>query len=304
MGQAFTPSEPLAESSTNGRRTVLVTGAAGNIGSYFARSSHKRYDLRLMVHSPDKPEAKAIAKYGRVVEGNLEDLEGMTRLCRGVDTILHLAASAGPNSVWETEVLPNNIVGCYNVFAAAKAAKVRRVIFASSIHAVSGYPADVQVKASDPVNPGDLYGVSKCFGEALARYMAEQEGVSSICLRIGGFQPNEEMEGDLGIQMMDAWVSQRDLNQLIEKSIDADNIKFAIFNGLSDNRFKRLDISNARELLGYAPKDDLTEVNAEVKGLRLRERVMAHSMKDEEKSGLRETMKKLKGKGGGKRGRG
>ena len=54
---------------------------------------------------------------------------------------------------------------------AAKANGVRRVVFASSIHAVSGYPADYQVHTEEPVNPGDLYGVSKCFGEALGRYM-------------------------------------------------------------------------------------------------------------------------------------
>jgi nucleoside-diphosphate-sugar epimerase len=162
------------------------------------------------------------------------------------------------------------------------------VIYASSIHAVSGYPADVQVKTSEPVNPGDLYGVSKCFGEALARYMAEKEGVSAICLRIGAFQPHESAEGEKGVGMMDAWVSRRDLNQLIEKCIDADHIKFAIFHGLSDNRFKRLDISDARELLGYQPVDDLTDVNPKLKGLHLSEKVAAHNVTDAgQRSGLR-----------------
>src|SRR3712207_7646535 len=79
----------------------------------------------------------------------------------------------------------------YHTFVAAKAAGCRRVIYASSIHAVSGYPSDVQVKTSEPVNPGDLYGVTKCFGEALGRYMAEKEGLSVIALRIGAFQAPE-----------------------------------------------------------------------------------------------------------------
>jgi nucleoside-diphosphate-sugar epimerase len=144
------------------------------------------------------------------------------------------------------------------------------------------------VHTSDPVNPGDLYGVSKCFGEALARYMAEHEGLSAICLRIGAFQPIEAARGDGGIGMFDAWVSQRDLHQLIERSIDVAELKFGIFHGLSDNRFKRLDITDARELLGYAPQDDLTEVNVKLKELRLREQVPAHNVQDErQKSGLR-----------------
>jgi nucleoside-diphosphate-sugar epimerase len=149
----------------------------------------------------------------------------------------------------------------------------------------------VQVKTSEPVNPGDLYGVSKCFGEALARYMAEKEGVSAICLRIGAFQPIENAEKESGIGMLDAWVSKRDLNQLIEKCIDVENLKFAIFHGLSNNRFKRLDISDARELLGYAPQDDLTEVNVKLKDLKLSEKVSAHNVTDEQqKSGLRKEL--------------
>jgi hypothetical protein len=187
----------------------------------------------------------------------------------------------------------DNITGTYHTYVAAKAAGCRRVIYASSIHAVSGYPPDVQVKTSEPVNPGDLYGVSKCFGEAMGRYMAEQEGLSVIALRIGAFQPDSTvLKPDLKI--LDAWVSQRDLNQLIQKCIDAENIKFAVFHGLSDNRFKRLDISDARELVGYAPQDDFTEENPLVKDLDLSEAVNAHSKQDEgQQSGLREELAEL-----------
>ena len=166
---------------------------------------------------------------------------------------------------------------------AAKSAGCRRVIYASSIHAVSGYPPDVQVKTSEPVNPGDLYGVSKCFGEALGRYMAEQEGLSAIALRIGAFQPDASAKKEAGINMLDAWVSQRDLNQLIERCIDDEKLKFAVFNGLSNNRFKRLDISDARELLGYAPQDDQTEVNPKLKPLHLSQRVQTHNVSDRRK---------------------
>jgi len=103
-----------------------------------------------------------------------------------------MAGDPNPHATWR-ELREANIDGVYNIFVAAKAAGCRRVIHASSIHAVSGYPPDVQVKTSEPVNPGDLYGVSKCFGEALARYMAVQEGLSAITLRIGAFQPLESI---------------------------------------------------------------------------------------------------------------
>jgi NAD(P)-dependent dehydrogenase (short-subunit alcohol dehydrogenase family) len=289
MAQSFTAkeTEPLVKNHTK-RRKVLVTGAAGNIGSYFARNSGKKYDLRLMVHGDEGSKGvDAIKKFGEVVTGDIGDLDRMREFCKGIDTVVHMAGNPSPNADWDS-ALNVNIVGTYKVFAAAKAADCRRVIYASSIHAVSGYPKDVQVKTTDPVNPGDLYGVSKCFGEALARYMAEQEGLSSICLRIGAFQPIEAAKAESGIGMLDAFVSQRDLNQLIERCIDAENLRFGIFAGLSDNRFKRMDITDARELLGYAPQDDLTEVNVALKKLKLDQTVQAHNLSDDrQKSGLR-----------------
>jgi hypothetical protein len=290
MSQSFTATEDgaLAESNSKKRRRVLVTGAAGNIGSYFAEHSHRKYDLRLLERDAD--DRAKMEKFGEVVLGDITNLDRMKEVCKGVDTVLHLAASASPSTAWD-DALSLNIVGTYNTFVAAKAAKCRRFIYASSIHAVSGYPPDVQVKTSEPVNPGDLYGVTKCFGEALGRYMAEKEGLSTIALRIGAFQPPEAAESEKGLAMIDAFVSQRDLNQLIEKCIDVENLKFAIFHGLSDNRFKRLDLSDARALVGYDPQDDAFELNVKTKGLKLSKVVQAHSLADgKQKSGLREDL--------------
>jgi NAD(P)-dependent dehydrogenase (short-subunit alcohol dehydrogenase family) len=287
MAHSYSASAPGSLADLNPtRRTVLVTGAAGNIGSYFAEHSGSKYELRLMVQEIDD-EALAIKQYGELVTGDLSDLENLKTLCAGIDTVLHLAGNASPNQTWDS-VIENNITGTYNAFVAAKSAGCRRVIYASSIHAVSGYPRDVQVKTSEPVNPGDLYGVSKCFGEALGRYMAEQEGLSVIALRIGAFQPLETARKP-ELQMMDAFVSKRDLNQLIEKSIDVESVKFAILHGLSDNSFKRLDISDARELVGYAPQDDFTKENPLLKDLNLAQQIDSHSQEDEHaKSGIRE----------------
>lgn len=290
MTESFTATAPgsLAK-SVPARRRVLVTGAAGNIGKYFAEHSHEKYDLRIMVHKLDE-RADALRPFGELIAGELSDLAKLKEFCRDIDTVVHLAGDPDPGAVWAS-LLEGNIVGAYNVFVAAKAAGCRRVIYASSIHAVSGYPADVQVKTSEPVNPGDLYGVTKCFGEALGRYMAEQEGLSVLALRIGAFQPLEAARQEDSIGMLDAFVSQRDLNQLIERCIDVESIKFAILHGLSDNRFKRLDISDARALVGYQPQDDLTDENPRLKQLRLGETVNSHSLADGTRpSGLRDEL--------------
>lgn len=289
MPESFDATQPgaLTKSTPGARRRVLVTGAAGRIGSYFAEHARDLYDLRLMARG-DEDGIDAIRAFGEVVTGDLSDLETLKTFCDGVDTIVHMAGEPSPSALWR-DLLDTNIIGTYNIFAAAKSARCRRVIFASSIHAISGYPADVQVKTSEPVNPGDLYGVSKCFGEALARYMANQEGVSAIAIRIGAFQPLEAARQDQSVSMLDSFVSHRDLHQLLVKCIDVENVQFAVLHGLSDNRFKRMDISDARALVGYAPQDDLTELNPQLKPLGLRETVTTDSgIQDGGESGLRE----------------
>ena len=291
MSQSFSLSEPLTDLDPK-RRRVLVTGAAGRIGSFFASKTHEKYDLRLMVREDDK-DVDAIEGLGEIVVCDLAELRRLETLCEGMDTVVHLAGNPSPDQTWDS-VIANNITGTYNAFVAAKAAGCRRVIYASSIHAVSGYPQGVQVKTSEPVNPGDLYGVSKCFGEALGRYMAEQESLSVIALRIGGFQPETTAQKP-ELQLMDGWVSREDLIQLIERCIDVRQIKWAVFHALSNNTFNCLDISDARELVGYEPQDNFTRENPLLKDLHIDEELMSHALTDESESGLREEIAEAKG---------
>jgi nucleoside-diphosphate-sugar epimerase len=135
MSSSFTISGdiPLAESRVKQRR-VLVTGAAGNIGSYFAEHAHQKYALRLLVLESDDPSN--IQSFGEVVTGDIRDLARMREVCQDIDTVVHLAADPDPSALW-SNLLPLNIEGTYNTLVAAKAAGCRRVLFASSIHAVS-----------------------------------------------------------------------------------------------------------------------------------------------------------------------
>lgn len=292
MAHSFTATGIGALAQENAtRRRVLVTGAAGRIGSYFAEHSQEKYDLRLMVQT--HADIAKVERHGEVVVGDLLDIERLKTVCESVDTVVHMAGEPDPSATWQN-LLDANIIGTYNIFVAAKAAGCRRVIHASSIHAVSGYAPDVQVKTSEPVNPGDLYGVSKCFGEALGRYMAEKENLSVIAIRIGAFQPIENAQKEDGLGLLDAFVSHRDLNQLINKCVDVEHLQFAILHGLSDNRFKRLDISDARELVGYAPQDDATQELPQLRDLELSDTLQSHgAIVDGQKSGLRDELQQL-----------
>jgi nucleoside-diphosphate-sugar epimerase len=270
-------------------RRVLVTGAAGRIGSFFAENSGQKYQLRLTDRDFGS-EREKMRGLGEVLEGSLNDLAFLKQACQGVDTVVHLAGNPSASAVWH-DLLEANIIGTYQTFVAARAAGVKRIVYASSIHAVSGYPPRVQVKINEPVNPGDLYGVTKCFGEALGRYMAEQEEVSVIALRIGAFQPLEKAREKGALHMIDSFVSRRDLDQLIRRSIDVENVRFALVHCLSGNRFERLDISNACELLGYEPQDDFTNEYPGLKDLHLSDEIYGDNLAGKrEKSGLRDDL--------------
>ncbi len=235
-------------------RTVLVTGAAGRIGSCFAELSHDRYKLRLMVRG-DEAEIDAIRPFGDVVECDLADQQGLKDACAGIDTVIHLAADHRVHAPWE-ELLPNNIVGTYNLFAAAKEQGCRRVVYASSVNAMNSAPRGIQIRPDDPVSPGNLYGVSKTFGESLCRLYATREELSSFALRIGAFQTLHSIRHHHHRIPFSIFVSPRDLNQLLNLCVDDLLVQFGIFHALSANQYNHFDISETCEVLGYRPVDD------------------------------------------------
>lgn len=242
------------------QRRVLVTGAAGRIGTAFRKHYGDRYSFRLVDRRP-VTEPGGHESY----EADLVDLDAARAACQGMDTIIHLAADPSPRATFYDTLLPLNIQMTYNLFHAAAEQGCRRLIFASSIHAVNAYPLDRQIHPDDPILPGDLYGVTKCFGEALGRYFAARERLSCISIRIGAFGTPDKVDDSADPRMLSLWVSDRDLSQLIHKCVEApDHVRSLIVQGVSDNQFKRLDISNAREILGYDPQDNAFQLSRHV----------------------------------------
>jgi nucleoside-diphosphate-sugar epimerase len=173
------------------RKRLLVTGAAGGIGSAFFRAAAADYPFRLA----DR-EATSLAwteqQGHEVCKLDVADLAACQHACRDIHTVIHLAADANPEADFYGSLLPNNIQGTYNIFRAAKDQGCQRVIFASSVQIFAGYPADVQAQCESPFRPRNMYGVSKGFGEAVAAYFAQAEGLSSIVLRIGAYDVNRD----------------------------------------------------------------------------------------------------------------
>lgn len=234
---------------------VLLTGAAGHIGGLIIARLADRYDWTLTDLQPP-----ADTRGLPFVPADITEMAALRPLCKEAETVVHLAATANPDAAWQ-DLLPPNIVGVYNLFQAASEAGCRRVIFASSLHAVDGYPRDIQIRADAPLNPLNLYGASKAWGEAVAAFYARQKNLSAICLRIGWVMPRNDRRIVPSFSGLDVVLTHEDLIRLITASIDApDDLRFGIFHGISNNRWERLDIANARELLKYEPQDDAFEL--------------------------------------------
>ena len=243
---------PVSAMETN-RRFVLLTGAAGRIGSAFREAYGERYRFRLADLHTDALADTPGADH-EIVRLDIADADTCREACAGIDTVVHLAAIPQQRRTGKSSLLPNNIQGVVNVFRAASEASCRRVVFASSVHAVGGLQEGEAIPDDVPPRPVNLYGASKAFGEAVASTYSAA-GLSGIAIRIGAYDaPWFHERGDATAAM--AYVSARDLNDLLVRCIETENIPYAVVAGISDNAHKRFDLIQTKRLLGYAPRDD------------------------------------------------
>lgn len=224
---------------------VAVTGACGGIGrAVVERLAEDDYPLTLIDRPGRGLDAMAAA-------GSVAELELARRLpaeiFAAVDVVIHLAGEANPDASW-AGLLADNIQASYNVASAAQQANCRRLIVASSVHAVSASPRR-PVAPTDPVAPADLYGVSKCFVEALAFWCAHR-GMSSAAVRIGAFQTVQASRERGAEWMSDVFIAVPDLVALFERAITAE-FRFAILHATAPGRDVLLDTTATEELLGW-----------------------------------------------------
>jgi NAD+ dependent glucose-6-phosphate dehydrogenase len=234
---------------------VLITGAAGRIGSSLTELLKDRYDLRLSYNRniPEQPTVQDI------VVANLSDYDQALRAVSGVDAVVHLAANPSGAASWES-VLENNIIATRNVYEAALVSGVKKVILASTNHVMGFHDRDLEwpIYANQLPRPDSLYGVSKAFGETLGRWYADQHGLSVICLRIGWWQPKPRDEISRFM-----WLSPRDFAQLVWRSIESP-LRYGVFYAISGNGRRKWDITDTMVKLGYEPKDDAEDYAAEL----------------------------------------
>lgn len=244
---------PSGETTHPEIRTILITGAAGYLGSVLRAGLRDRYRLRLTDRVPLSSPLVASEEFS---QGELSDMGALDEVMRGAHVVVHLGGNLqdGP---WE-EILTDNIVGSYNVFECARRHGVKRVVFASSHHVVGFYRREHRVGVDDPVRPDSFYGVSKVTGEALGRLYADKHGLSVICQRIGVARKRPPHRRSLS-----NWISERDYLELTRCSIEAKGVHFLVVYGVSATSESFYDNSSAA-LIGFKPQDNADSHNEEI----------------------------------------
>ncbi|MHC5908490.1 NAD-dependent epimerase/dehydratase family protein [Streptomyces sp. S6] len=227
-------------------RTVLLTGAAGGLGTLMrGLLPEYGYDLRSLDLVPVEGDPGAIT-------ADLADRDALREAVRGVDAIVHLAGIS-VESTFE-KILKANIEGTYNLYEAARAEGVRRIVFASSNHAVGYTPrpegTDELIPIDTPRRPDTFYGLSKSFGEDLAQLYWDRHGLETVSVRIGSC-----FAEPTSVRMLSIWLSPADGARLLHAALTAEDVGHTVVYGSSANTRLWWDLTSARAL-GYDPRDD------------------------------------------------
>lgn len=227
---------------------VLVTGAAGNVAGML-RPGLDDVPVRAVDTRPVTGWDGADVRVG-----DLADPSFTAAAVEGMDAVVHLAANPSPGASWP-ELRGPNADAVVTLLDAAWRAGVRRVVLASSVHAMGGYVSAARadgglVDPVWPVRPCCAYGASKAFAEAYARTVADGGGPSVVCLRLGGVLPEPTDTGNLI-----GWLSPGDLRMLVRSALAAD-VRYGCYFGVSANTRGVFSYANAVAELGYRPESD------------------------------------------------
>ena len=229
-------------------KKIVLTGAAGRLGSYLREPLSKMCDELVSTDIAD--DIGTLYPGERYAKADLASMEQMAEVIQGAEMVVHFGAIVD-EAPFE-ELLGPNFVGSYNVWEAAHKTGARRVVYASSIHAVGMYPKNENIDTEVPHRPDTFYGLAKCFTEDLGRMYWEKRGMESVHLRIlSCAQVNNA-------RALGSYLSYNDLIQLVQRAIDTPVTGFSVVYGVSNNDRSPGDNSRAR-FLGYRPQDNAEE---------------------------------------------
>lgn len=233
---------------------LLITGANGNLGSLCRdRLGHLAKTVRVSARG-DLGKARDNEE---IVNCDLGDKDAVEALVEGCDGIVHMGGQP-VEATWEI-VKNANIDGVFNLYEGARKSSVRpRIVFASSVHAIGFHKQSTRLDAHSPTRPDGLYGVSKVFGEAMARMYFDKFGIESACVRIGSCFPEP-----VDHRMLTSWMSADDFIALIERIFVTSYLGCPIIYGASANQASWWD-NHEVAYLGWQPRDSSEQFRAKL----------------------------------------
>ena len=227
-------------------KKLVLTGACGNLGKVLREPLSKMADELVSTDIAEAPDT--LLPNESYHRADVAEMDQIAPLLEGADIVVHFGAyvDEGPFE----KLLGPNYVGAYNIWEAAHRHGLRRVIYASSIHAVGLEATNAGVDTDTPHRPDTFYGLAKCFAEDLGRMYWEKRGLEAVCLRILSCTPEPQNARALG-----TWLSYGDMVRLVQRSVDTPTVGFTIAYGVSANT--RAPVSNHKVgFLGYRPQDN------------------------------------------------
>ena len=217
---------------------ILITGAAGGIGSALAKGMGARHQLRGFdrFEMPDLEDSRV---------GDVADYEAVLEAAEGVEAIVHLT---GIDSEWD-KALPNNFIGVYNMLEAARIQGVRRVGYASRAGVHGPVPEHLTRHVGMPTQPVGHYTVSKVFGEAMGYSYSQRHGLEFVAVRIGNFNRNRDQPEH------PHHLSHGDAVRVFEQAVTHPGVRYEIVYGVSDSTWPMYDLDHGRRVIGYYPQD-------------------------------------------------
>lgn len=225
-------------------KRILLTGAAGGLGKVLRDRIKPWAEVVRLSDVADMGEAR---EGEEIVQCDLADKEAVLKLLEGVDAVLHFGGISTEKPF--EPIMQANILGVANLYEALHKAGTRRVIFASSNHAIGYHHVNTVLDTNSPTRPDSYYGLSKVFGEQIARYYFDRFGIETVCIRIGSSFPEPANK-----RMMSTYFSYDDLTEMLRCSLFAPRVGHTIVYGVSDNDSVWWDNRLASHL-GYKPKD-------------------------------------------------
>lgn len=226
-------------------KKLVLTGAAGRLGSYLREPLSKMCDE--LLSTDINADIGTLYPGETFVQADQAKYDEIFPLLEGADMVIHFGAIVDEKPF--DELLGPNFIGSYNIWEAGYQHGVRRIVYASSIHAVGMHKKRDFIGTDAPHRPDTFYGLAKCFTEDLGSMYWDKRQLESVHLRILSAAAVNNARA------LGSWLSYDDLIHLVTRAIDTPSVGFTVVYGVSNN--DRAPVDNARAaFLGYRPSDN------------------------------------------------